>query len=98
MAKIALIADDCMSKSAYLGTCKLPRFYMEDFSILGFTVPQYNKACELLRDAGYKMLDKKFGTDILIDDAKQVVKIKDILQRNGIKAELSDIADTIYQS
>ena len=98
MAKIALIADNCLSKSAYLDSCRLPTFYMEDFSILGFSVQQYDKARELLRKAGYKMLDKQFGTDILIDDAKQVVKIKDILQNNGIKAELSDIADTIYQA
>lgn len=98
MAKIALIADNFHCRSAYLDTCKIPRFYMEDFSILGFTVQQYDKACELLRKAGFKMLDKKFAADILIDDAQQLVMIRDILQNNGIKAELSDIADTIYQA
>jgi hypothetical protein len=98
MVKIALVADNCMSRSEYLETCQLPDFYMEDFSVLGFSVQQYDEACTLLRNAGYSMLDKRGGTDILLEDATQVVAIQDILQQNAIKVEFSDIADTIYQA
>jgi hypothetical protein len=98
MVRIPLIGDSCKSKSEYLATRQLPDFYMEDFSILGFSVGQYDEACALLREAGYTMLEQQSGTDLLLEDIRQVAAVKDILQQNAIKVELSDIADTIYQA
>ncbi len=98
MVKIPLIGNTCKSRSEYLETCHLPDFYMEDFSVIGFSVQQYDEACTLLRNAGYSMLEKKSGVDLLLEDIKQVAAVKDILQHNAIKVELSDIADTIYQA
>ena len=98
MAKIILIADDCRSKAAYLETCRLPDFYMEDFSIQGFAVRQYDNARDLLRRVGYTILDKNDSTDIIIDHAGQLMAIRSLFEQNGIQAELSDIADTIYQA
>jgi hypothetical protein len=98
MAKIVLIADNCKCKAAYLETFQLPDFYMEDFSIQAFTVRQYDGARDLLRRAGYTILDKIISADIIIDHADQLRAIRSLFEQHGIQAELSDIADTIYQA
>jgi hypothetical protein len=98
MAKIILVADDCRSRAAFLETCSLPDFYMEDFSIQGFSVRQYKEACELLRREGYAVLDKKFSTDIIVDRFEEIPTISSLFKMNGIEAQLSDIADTLYQA
>ena len=56
MPKIALLADDCRSRAIYLDNSQLPVSYMEDFTLLGFIVQQYETACTLLRNAGYIIL------------------------------------------
>jgi hypothetical protein len=98
MVKIVLISDDCRSKAAYLETCRLPDFYMEDFSIQGLVVQQYGDARDLLLRAGYTILDKRVSSDIIIDHAKELEPIRSLLENNGIQVELSDIADTMYQA
>ena len=98
MAKIALIANTCKSKAAYLETCRLPTFYMEDFSILGILVEKYDTARALLKDGGYNTIDRKISTDVMIDHVEQIRTILTTLKQHGIVAELSDIADTMYQA
>jgi hypothetical protein len=98
MARIVLIPDDCRSKAVYLESCELPDFYMEDFSIQGFSVDRYDEARELLRRTGYTLLDKRVSADILIDRVEQVRTIHSLFEQNGIQAQLTDIADTIYQA
>ena len=98
MAKIILIADTCEARAAYLESCQLPRFYMEDFSIQGFTVQQYDDARNLIRRAGYRILDKAGSSDIFIDEVRELMAIRSLLRQNGIQVELSDIADTMYQA
>lgn len=98
MVRITLIPDDCKSKAAFLESYDLPDFYMEDFSIQGFTVDRYDEARELLRDSGYTLLDKSVSADILIDSAGQLGAIDALFALNGIQAQLTDIADTIYQA
>ncbi len=98
MARITLIPDDCRSKAAFLECYELPDFYMEDFSIQGFAVDRYDEARELLRGSGYTLLDKSVSADILIDSATQLCAINALFALNGIQAQLTDIADTIYQA
>lgn len=98
MAKIVLIADDCRSKAVYLESCQLPDFYMADYSIQALAVRQYGEACDLLRRAGYTLLDKAVSVDIIIDHAGKLMEIHSLFRQNGIQAELSDIADTLYQA
>jgi len=98
MAKIVLIADDCRSKAVYLESCQLPDFYMADFAIQALAVRQYGEACDLLRRAGYTLLDKAISADIIIDHAGQLMEIRSLFRQNGIQVELSDIADSLYQA
>ncbi len=70
MAKILIIDEDCRSKAKYLESFALPAFYMQDFSIQGITVGDFNTARRLIDQAGYTVLDKNGGADIIFDDIK----------------------------
>jgi hypothetical protein len=98
MPHIAILADNAKSRAAYLNNNRLPTSYMEDFSILGFTVRHYAIACELLRQEGYTIIDLKNYGSIHIDNASHILSIRDILLKKGIYSNYSDIADTIYQA
>ena len=99
MARIVLVADDCASRAAYLENCQLPSAYMEDFSIQGFTVREYEQALALLMAAGYRVQPQHpCSADVEIVSAGQLAAIHQLLLTHGIQAQLSDIADTMYQA
>ena len=98
MAKILLIDNDCRSKATYLDSFALPPFYMQDFSIQGITVGNLSAARRLLDQAGYTVLDKNSGADIIFDDVKQLEAILALLRESDPQSELRDIADTLYQA
>ena len=98
MPQIAILRDDCRSRAIYLDNSQLPVSYMEDFTLLGFIVQHYEAACTLHRNAGYTVIDRASGGDILIDNARQVRDISNLFLKNDIPANFSDIADTIYQA
>jgi hypothetical protein len=54
-------------------------------------------ARHLLDRAGHTILDKNGGADIIFDDINQLGSILALLHQHGLQAELSDIADTLYQ-
>ncbi|MDR3628770.1 MAG: hypothetical protein P4L42_00390 [Desulfocapsaceae bacterium] len=96
MASILLVDEN--AKAAYLETCPLPVFYMGDFSIRGFAVGQYHKACDLLQRNGFTLLAKEFCADVIIDRPEAILKISALFAENGVEAQLSDIADSLYQA
>jgi len=98
MSKIALIGATCSDKARYLESCSLPQFYMEDFTILGFTVSKLQTARTILEEAGYQLHDKGCGAEIVVSSPHQLASIQGILQQAGITVELGDIADTMYQA
>ncbi len=98
MAKIILIDEDCISRAKYLESLVLPAFYMQDFSIQGIAVGDFNTARRLIDQAGYTVLDKNGGADIIFDDVKELGTILSLLRQHGLHSELTDIADTIYQA
>lgn len=98
MPTFAIVADDCTSRAQYLDRKQLPVKYMEDFTLPGFIVNEYEKACTLLRQEGYTLLNCATGADILIENASQIRSIKALLDSKDITATFSDIADTLYQA
>lgn len=98
MAKIALIANSSESRSKYLQSAHMPVFYMEDFSILGLLVEKYEEARTVLKNKGYTIIKLEGGSDIHLDHPGQISTIITTLLQHDIHAELSDIADTIYQA
>jgi hypothetical protein len=98
MSKILLIDEDFRSRAKYLESLLLPIFYMQDFSIQGVSVRDFSTARRLIDQAGYTVLDKNGGADIIFDDAKELGSILSLLRQHGLHAELTDIADTLYQA
>jgi hypothetical protein len=98
MTKILLIDEDCKSRAHYLETLVLPTFYMQDFSIQGIAVADFYRARNLLSSAGYTVLDKNGGADIIFDDVKQLPALLVLLREHGLPCELTDIADSLYQA
>lgn len=97
MAKILLIGKDCRGKAKYLESF-IPTFYMQDFSIQGITINDFTAARSLLGQAGYTVLDKNGGADIIFDDVKELGTILSLLRQHGLHSELTDLADTLYQA
>ena len=98
MGSVPLLPDDLRLRESYLGTRILPRNYMDDFSLMGFVVNNYEKACGLLETAGYKLEQRQFGSEIIISSPKELLDITALFRSNLISCEYSDIADTIYQA
>lgn len=71
---------------------------MEDFTVLGFVVSEHEKACTLLRQEGYTVLQGTNGAEIVIDNACQIQDISSFFVNNDIASTFSDIADTLYQA
>ncbi len=98
MAKILLIDEDCRSRAMYLESFVLPTFYMQDFSIQGITVSDFKTALSIVNQAGYTVLDKNVGADIIFNDIKELKTILSLLRQHGLHSELTDIVDTLYQA
>ena len=98
MQKIALTSKDCKSRSAYLDSIALPLTYMEDFSLLGFTVDNLQKAVFLLKKCGYKVTAGEAGGQIYIENFTQIRDIQNLFSDNSLASDFTDIADTFYQA
>lgn len=71
---------------------------MQDFSIQGISVGNFNAARCLIDQSGYTVLDKNGGADIIFDDVKELGTILALLRQHSLYSELTDIADTLYQA
>ncbi len=98
MAQIILLPNDCQSRARYLADGPLPDFYMSDFTVLGLLVQNYQMAVQMLTEEGYPLKSHNGGTLITIGQPSEIPSIRSFLAGHGINAELSDIADTIYQA
>lgn len=98
MGKIAVLPKKHHCRAHYLEEKKLPATYMEDFTLMGFLVEEFDKAVSLLKQAGYYVEYKKCGSEILIHNSKNISDIGAIFSENNIKYSWSDVADTIYQA
>ena len=98
MTKIALLPADTRSRGIYLENKELPTNYMEDFSLMGLVVDRYQQALDILRSSGFSMEELRGGTDVTITSFSRLPEIADLLSAKGIRCDLSDVADTLYQA
>ncbi len=75
----------------------LPLFYMNDFSVLGLLVSDLDITYKLLVNQNLAIERKADHIAISIERPGQMSKIVNLLDRNGIHCEITDIADQIYQ-
>ena len=91
------IFDKSANRQAYLSSGSLPAFYMEDSSILGLRVDRLNESLRILDKQKFEIITAPDRFEIVIDNAGQNPDIVDLLDRNGIVSELSDVIEQVYQ-
>jgi hypothetical protein len=70
---------------------------MEDYSVLGLRVDRLDASLKILEHGHFKVKTVSNRTEITIDSADQITNIVNLLGRNGIDWELSDIIGKVYQ-
>lgn len=98
MIKIALVENNCKSKTKFLEGYEMPTFYMEDFTVLGFPVTPLEGAKQLLEGEGYSLSSENGGYQISLANRMQLVELAQLFQEKKIATALTDIADTFYQA
>ncbi len=78
-------------------TGSLPAFYMNDYSVMGLRVSDCAAALALLADRRYTLTKRQGDTGVAIRSAADIQRIVGLLSKNGLDAELADVAEQIYQ-
>ena len=98
MGQIALLPRHALDKAVYLNEQSIPTRYMEDFTLLGFTVDQFEVALQLLVQNKRPLNRTVSGAQLEITTAKDIQEIAKILKAAGVAYEFGDVADCIYQA
>ncbi len=75
----------------------LPDFYMEDFTVLGLLVSPWEAAARILSENGFEVLRTDGGAEVVVDSPDRLEDAVRALARNGVRCEVSDVAEQIYQ-
>ena len=75
----------------------LPEFYMSDFTLLGLLVDDYERTLQLFSDSSLPLQWTKAGAAYSFKDTHQLQDLVSFLRSRGIRCDLADIADQIYQ-
>lgn len=98
MGSLILINNTSLYSSEIFDYSEIPACYMDDYSVLGFTVDRYDDSVKLLEHAGYRIKFRRIGAMVFFDGADAVVRMHELLVENGIYTEYKDIAETFYQA
>ena len=96
MGKLSIF-DKNANRQTDLSSGSLPAFYMEDYSILGLRVDRLNESLRILDKQKFEIITAPDRFEIVIDNAGQIPDIVDLLDRNGIVSDLSDVIEQVYQ-
>ena len=78
-------------------THRLPTFYMADFSVLGLRVNDCDHAVRVLDRHSFVVRHESGTAEVDLDTAAQIQAVVQLLEDNGLKCEISDLAENIYQ-
>jgi hypothetical protein len=96
MAYYPLIQLDASPATAF-GHCRLPTFYMQDFSVLGLRVDDCGRALAILERHGYGWRRARSVAEIAIASPSGLLDVVHLLNANGVQCDLADIAGGMYQ-
>ena len=96
MGKLPIV-DKCTGINTDLSGASLPAFYMEDYSVLGLRVDRLDASLQILKEGDFQVNSASNRFEITIENAGQIPRIVDLLGRNGIDWELSDVIEQVYQ-
>ncbi len=97
LGQITIVPQEPRRQADYMSS-RLPVRYMEDFTVLGFTVATFARALELLEDAGYAVTEEDGGAQVEIASAKDVQNIHTLFRAGRLAHEYRDLAETFYQA
>lgn len=98
MGSLILIDNTSLYSSEIFDYSEIPACYMDDYSVLGFTVDRYDDSLKLLEQAGYRLESRRIGAVVFFDGIDAILRLYTLLVENGINTEYRDIAETFYQS
>ncbi len=75
----------------------LPRFYMNDYSVMGLRVSDCAATFRLLAAHHYAVTERQGCRGIAIRAAAEIPQIVELLAQNGLNGEVTDVAEQIYQ-
>ncbi len=84
-------------QAAGVFTGPLPDFYMNDYSVMGLRVSDCAATFKLLEEHRWAVIDRQGCLGVAIRSAAEIRKIIDLLTANGVRGELADVAEQMYQ-
>ncbi len=91
------IVNDKDDKCAGMDRQDLPAFYMEDFSRLGFRVSDCAEAIRILDQQAIRLNRGGGNTAVCLEGASQVAAVVRLFAQNGVRCDIADVADGMYQ-
>lgn len=76
---------------------KMPTFYMQDYTVLGFRVDDCDQVLEILDRHAFTVSREKGSKGVDIESAERIRTLMQLLEDNGLSCEIADIAEGIYQ-
>ena len=75
----------------------LPAFYMSDYSVIGLRVENLEEVVRVLRDKSYRVSGEDCGVEVMINGPADFQDIVRLLRAGGIRYEMGDLVEQIYQ-
>ena len=76
---------------------QMPKFYMEDFSILGFQVSDCDRAIRILDQHHIPLKRAQDAIEVGIEDPSHMHEIMQLFKDGGLECEIADVAQGMYQ-
>lgn len=80
-----------------LGGKPLPPSYMSEYSVLGFFAEDPAEAVRVLQEGGFSMEKQGEMQEVLVEGHADLQRIAEVLWKNGVRTELADVVDGLYQ-
>ncbi len=81
----------------HLGGKVLPHSYMSEYSVLGFFVDNLDETLDVLRQGGFPLEKQRGAQEVLVERAADVHRVADLLWSHGVRAQIADVVDGLYQ-
>ena len=82
---------------AVVSNRRLPAFYMQDFTILGFRVSDYDRAIQILDRRGFLLKQEDGMVAVHLSTAVQMNDVMQLFSNDGLACEIADLAEGMYQ-
>ena len=75
----------------------LPSFYMEDYSVLGLRVGNFDATVRLLEKNGLSIFRSEGYSELSLEKRDEIPRIIQLLNANNISCVITDVIEQVYQ-